>query len=284
MSDSYSVLHHETEERVRALKFPVFPEALSAILRETKADDPNNHVIERYVIRDPGLAGSMLATVNSAAFGLLRPATSIQEALLLLGLRTVASLVTGLLLKRAFASVKSPGMQRYWDEAPRDAAVAMYLARKAQRIREDEAYTYGLFYRAGMPVLRLTHADYEPIIAGDSPLVGNELLAAEREHFGIDHIDVGAQLAKKWALFGDAGGALRLTSTSNAANQTTGAQEKRRKEVDDLIALGKVLPYVRAKATGRSTQQLLEPANEAINTLGMSLGELESFMPELTSR
>src|SRR5687768_5242935 len=107
-------LDDEVERLVKQLEIPPCPAILTRIVREMNSDDPNLSQVSKWVAEDVGLAAAMLKTVNSPLYGLRNKATSVQQALILLGLRHVAQLVTGLLLRQAFPVAQSAAMERFW--------------------------------------------------------------------------------------------------------------------------------------------------------------------------
>lgn len=189
----------DAAEFAKTLAIPPCPDIVAKIVRESATDEPDLKKIGLLVTQDMALAATVLHTVNSPFYGLRSPIQSIQQALMVLGLRTVKSLVIGLLLKQAFPKVQSPGMQRFWRDNSRAAALGAFVSREIA-VDRDLAYTYGLFRRCGMPVLRTNFEDYEPIIAGVVPERRRSLLEVERERYGINHAQLGAHLAGGWLL------------------------------------------------------------------------------------
>jgi HD-like signal output (HDOD) protein len=194
-----STLDTEMSATAATLDIPPCPAILGKILREAHADEPDYNRIGTLISADIALSATVLKTVNSSFYGLRFPATSIQQALQHLGLRTVTSLVTGIMLRRAFPTATSPGMQRFWAESNRQATIGSVIGRELG-IDKDAAYTYGLFRLCGIPVLRMKHEQFEPIITSDALLRSAPLIVLEREQFGIDHGVVGHALARGWNL------------------------------------------------------------------------------------
>jgi HD-like signal output (HDOD) protein len=110
-------LDQEAEKIVRTIGIPPCPEALTKILRAMRQDDPNFKTIGGLIGSDVGLAAAMLKTVNSPFYGLRTKATSVPQALALLGLQNAAQLVTGLLLRVAFSG-GNEAMEEFWSSLP----------------------------------------------------------------------------------------------------------------------------------------------------------------------
>ena len=100
--DDFATLDREAEQIVKQLGIPPCPAVLTVFLREMRQDDPDLPKIGKLIGGDVSLAAAMIKTVNSPFYGLDNKATSVPQALALLGRRTVGNLVTGLLLRQAF--------------------------------------------------------------------------------------------------------------------------------------------------------------------------------------
>ena len=98
--DDFATLDREAEQIVKEIGIPPCPGILTSLLREMREDEPDFKKIGRLIGSDVSLAAAMLKTVNSAFYGRKTKATSVQQALAMLGMRTVGTVVTGLLLRR----------------------------------------------------------------------------------------------------------------------------------------------------------------------------------------
>lgn len=142
----------------------------------------------------------MRQTVNSPFYGLRSRATSVQQAIALLGLRNVVQLVTGLLLRNTFFGGSSEVMEEYWESSSAIAQINALLAWEFKGFDRDEAYTFALFRDCGMLAMMDSYNDYAPIFAGSKTRDGSDVTAWEDEHHGMNHARVGHNLAKMWLL------------------------------------------------------------------------------------
>ncbi|MFN7086272.1 MAG: HDOD domain-containing protein [Burkholderiales bacterium] len=200
MEQDLAVIGQEAEQLVKSIGIPPCPAILTALVREMRCDDPDFGRIAALISGDVGLAAAMLKTVNSPFYGLHTKATTVQQALALLGLRTVTHLITGLLLRQAFPVADSRFMERFWDLSSRIASVCAQLTRRVRSIDRDEAHTYGLFRDCGIPPLMLKFPGYARALAaldGDS---ARSIIEIDEEHCGIDHAEIGHYLGKSWYL------------------------------------------------------------------------------------
>lgn len=193
-------LDREARKIVGEIGIPPCPAILTRLLREMREDEPDFQGIGTMLSSDIGLAASMLKTVNSPFYGLGRKATSIQQALMLLGLQNVARLVTGLLLRQVFAVSNSDVMEGFWTNAANIAAGTAHLAHTLRCAERDEAYTFGLFRDCGMPLLACKYPDYADLLKGGTLAHGQTLLDAEEDRYGLTHALVGYHMATSWYL------------------------------------------------------------------------------------
>lgn len=196
MEQDFALIDQEAEQLVKSIGIPPCPAILTSLVREMRSDDPDFGRIARLISGDVGLAAAMLKTVNSPFYGLPTKATSVQQALVLLGLRTVTHLVTGLLLRQAFPVADGKFMERFWDMSSNVASVAAQITRQIKSINRDEAYTFELFRDCGMPPLMIKFAGYARALDARVAHSERSISELEEEYCGIDHAQIGQYLAK----------------------------------------------------------------------------------------
>jgi len=197
---SAEMLDREAEKIVNDMGIPPCPAILTKLLRQSREDEPDFGLIGSLIGSDVSLAAAMLKTVNSPFYGLGRKATSIQQALVLLGLQNVTRLITGLLLRQVFAVSNRASMESFWSLSSRIAAITAHLARALRCADRDEAYTFGLFRDCGMPLMACKYADYADLLDSDGLSHGSALLVVEEERYAVNHALVGSHMASSWHL------------------------------------------------------------------------------------
>ena len=190
----------QVEELVKKIEIPPCPAILTRIVREMQEDDPDLNKIAQGVSADVALAAAVLKTVNSPFYGLRNKANSVQQALILLGLRNVGQLVTGLLLRQAFPTGSGEVMERFWAASVVQAVATSIVARHTRICDPHLAYTFGLFRDAGMPALLNKYKDYSAVMTGEATLPGVPITTLETQRFGVNHAQVGAYFARSWHL------------------------------------------------------------------------------------
>lgn len=192
-------LDQTAEDAVRTIGIPPCPMILTGVVREMRTEDPNLRRIASLIGSDVGLAATTIKTANSAFFGLPRPAGTVQDALTYLGVATIAQVLTGLLLRQAFAVSESAAMNTFWERSSRQATLTAKLAQTLRAVDPSIAYTFGLFRDCGMAIMLRKFKDYAELLTGDN---GDGLLFVhlENECFALDHARIGRFLANSWQL------------------------------------------------------------------------------------
>ena len=200
MEQESAILDDNTEQILEGICIPPCPAILTKLMQEMRSDDPDFPKISKLISTDASMAAAMLKTVNSPFYGLRSPATSVQQATALLGLRSVAQLVTGLLLRNAFSSGSSELMDEYWESSSTIAQISAVLARQIKGVDRDEAYTFALFRDCGMLAMMERYPDYKPLFPGDATKDRVSVTALENERYKTDHAQIGHHLARAWLL------------------------------------------------------------------------------------
>ncbi|HTZ17627.1 MAG TPA: HDOD domain-containing protein [Dissulfurispiraceae bacterium] len=171
---------------------------IPAILRKLLAVIENPKIslteIGNFISNDPVLTTRVLKMVNSPIYGFPGRISSVQQALILLGL----NVVRGLLLGVSVFEVMQKSMMGLWEHSLGCAVTARIIARKMNVPEPEEVSVSALLHDIGKVVLILRFKDeYETVV---KEAEGKDMLImdAERAMFGITHADSGAWVAKKW--------------------------------------------------------------------------------------
>lgn len=184
-------------------RLPSPPGTALRALELCRRDDTDVHQIADVIMSDPALSGRLLRYANSPIVGVGRRVTSVRDAVLLLGLRTVKMTALGFSVASPDFQPGCPGFQlrRFWAESFAAAAVARRIASGLSSTGTDreEAFTAALL--AGIGRLVFAHSLPEKYAEVLSTVAeGKPLLEVERAVLGIDHQQFGAQLLAEWGL------------------------------------------------------------------------------------
>ena len=92
---------------------PPCPRIIVAMMEESRRDEPDLLKLDKLICGDMGLASAVIKTANSPFYGLNHKVQAVRSALQVLGIRTVASIVTALALRKAFCGQAA---DPFWDQ------------------------------------------------------------------------------------------------------------------------------------------------------------------------
>ncbi len=187
----------EAEKVIATLAIPPRPTVVTGMMEEQSRDEPDLGRIAQLIASDVGISAAVLKTVNSPLYGLKRKATSIDQAVSMLGLNNVAALVTSLTLRH---SIPADGLDRFWDEAARTALLMAFLAQYLGNVPREEAYMFGLFHDCGIPLLVTRFPNYKETLRLANAAMERDFTAVEDERHHTNHAVVGGLLAANWHL------------------------------------------------------------------------------------
>jgi HD-like signal output (HDOD) protein len=180
----------------RGFKLPTMPEVAQALIRTLNEHDVPVAKIRDLISKDPALTVKVLRLANSARFGLKREVSSLDDAIMLVGLAQVRTLALASCLTEAFPM--APGLDRgeFWRESMACAGYAQWLTTNIGGDRH-EAWLAGFMVRLG-----------ELMIANVIPGCLAEIEARpqypgcrwEREHnlLGFTEGEISADMARRW--------------------------------------------------------------------------------------
>lgn len=194
---------------VKSIQIPPRPSLLEDIQLEMKKDDPDPARIAQLASRDVAISGAVLRVVNSAFFGLNRRAETLGQAVALLGLRQVSTLITGMVARQAING-DGPTLTRFWDVSTKRAHAMQFLARKLRGVEPDVAQTFGLFCDLGIPLLMTRFPDYMKTLADANNEDTRSFTEVEHAKHNTDHALIGALMARSWGLSQTVAMAIRM--------------------------------------------------------------------------
>jgi len=181
------------------LVVPPFPAALGRLLALAENDDATPEAVEEAVGLDPALATRAIQLASAAALGRARPASSLREALMVLGLRGIRNLAFAQFSRRL---VVRWGLidQLLWELSLAAAAGAQLLLEAQEPTEADDAYLCGLLHNVGAVALNNAYPERYERMVHRAIAEGCPVLEAEADEFGADGAAVTGQLVSSWSL------------------------------------------------------------------------------------
>lgn len=181
-------------------KLPPMPESvvrISALLQDVNV---TQRALADAIGCDPMLSLRILKMANSPIYSSARSIACINDAVRLVGNRTIYEIVLVCGTKDAFAKeIRHSHIGRdNWHHSVATALLAREISIMLNLRGIEEAFTCGLLHDIGSILfLRVDKTLYEHIY-NIYPLA--ERIQAEKEAFGVDHAELGAMIANEWKL------------------------------------------------------------------------------------
>jgi len=191
------------EDRVlSADNLPTLPVVAMKVLELIQRPDVSVNQLARVIQHDPPLAARILKLANSSLFGMSKKIASIQQAMVVLGLRTVKVLALSFSMVDSFQG-KDEGLfdlERYWRRSLTMAVGAKLLAEAATDSRRDEAFVGGLLADIGvLAAHRCAPQEYEQVLRTYAEGAVS-LQDAEQALLGTTHAQLTGRLLAHWSL------------------------------------------------------------------------------------
>jgi putative nucleotidyltransferase with HDIG domain len=176
------------------------PEVLAEILRIADDERAPLDELAKVILKDVPLTARVLGAANSTAYGRNLQATSIRDAIMTLGARTVKSIVLSVSLIDLFNRLKTQiDLQAYWKHSLEVAILSEMLAEKINLGHKEEAYIAGLFHDIGILLMDSCFPrEYAHVWQGAQN--GESLMKLEESVFNTNHCQVGSYIISRWNL------------------------------------------------------------------------------------
>jgi HD-like signal output (HDOD) protein len=153
------------------------------------------------ISRDVGTTARVLRLVNSAFLGLRRSVTDMREAITVLGLRTISSVVLSAEVMAAFEKLRAvPGLDVDALSSHGLASGVVARAMLPDRAQADDGFIAGLLQDVGQLALATAAPDAFRHCLAEAAWRNRPLHEVEREILGCDHAQTGAALLVLWQM------------------------------------------------------------------------------------
>ncbi|MEJ2169890.1 MAG: response regulator [Desulfobacterales bacterium] len=183
---------------------PSMPSIYTAIVGEMQSDDPSIQKVAAIIAQDVSMTAKILQVVNSVFFGLARKISSIQQAVMLLGLDTIKSLVLSVKIFAEFSRKKFS-----WFNIEDLFSHSMSVSCNTQAIVKSEkmdrdlirnSLMAGLLHDLGKLILATNFPKLYRQVLTEAQNTGHSLYNLEYETFETSHAEIGAYLMGLWNL------------------------------------------------------------------------------------
>jgi putative nucleotidyltransferase with HDIG domain len=223
-------LKQEMLLRVIAAQLNDLPPLPAVIMRVMETlNDPKTSAsdLNRLISADQGIASKLLRLVNSSYYGFSRRASTVTDAVVILGFNAVRDLATSLGAFNAFRARRgTTALERedFWAHSLATAVAASVIARyKCIPARAmEEVFIGGLLHDVGKLFLDQYFPQQYDVVIKVAAVGGISIWEAEKKALGVGHGLVGKRVAESWRF------PLSLTSMISMHHQPVQAPEEYR--------------------------------------------------------
>lgn len=145
---------------------------------------------------DPGLCARLLHVANSPFFGVCRKISSLNEAIIVLGLNQTSALIQVEIIRSTLSKQQWGDFpfNAFWHRSLSIAACCQVLGKRIGII-ESTAFSLGLFHNFGILLLAQQDSSlYQSLLTKNTR--ADQLANAELAYFQVDHGSVGGEILK----------------------------------------------------------------------------------------
>lgn len=187
---------------LKGYQLPSFPAVVMQILQKIRSPYSSASDIAVSLSLDPGLSVRLLRIANSAAFSPINKIENLTQAIALVGMSQLESLVLGVGVAKGIPKKMCQWHDpaEFWRTSARRALLAHELALILCPAKESECFTSAFLQDMALPFLACHRSDeYEPILK-KWHLEGGNLAQIEREALDWDHAEVATWICSEWGL------------------------------------------------------------------------------------
>jgi len=249
--------------------------SLSAVVLEVLASFDKENIDTASLVQklgqDQGLTARVLRVANSPFYGISSKVGSVGEAVVVLGFHNVRSLVAGAGIINQFPASEGDSLDRlaFWQHGLGTAVCAQVLAKALGR-DPALAFTAGLLHDVGRLVLdAYFQANFKAVMA-HRMAEDSTLLDAELTVLGVEHAQIGFELARRW----------KFPVSIQQAIRDHHQPERERATLTDLVHTANVLCH--ALDIGNSGYEMVPPlSSSAWTRLGLDWEKVPAQMAEV---
>lgn len=182
----------------QATGLPQIPKIVQELLASFNSQDSDADEIAHKLSQDQALTAKVLRMANSSHFGGNRTIGTVNDAVVLLGLSSLKTLVMASGLTSAIKAPPSVDINEFWRQSFATAGIARWLCQFCNAdVDRDLAFTCGMMHNVGAILIGILCPDDAAIM---QPLIaqGAQRADLESSRLGFNYAEAGAELAIRW--------------------------------------------------------------------------------------
>ncbi|MFH2058236.1 MAG: response regulator [Pseudomonadota bacterium] len=187
----------------RIENLPSIPALYGQIVKELSSKDASAASVGDIIAKDMGMTAKVLQLINSSFFGMPRHISSANEAVILLGIDVVKTLILGIeVFSRFDGALSVISVNQIHDHCARTAIMAKQIAllENMEPKTADNAMICAILHDLGKLLLAENFPDEYKQAVDMAKEKDMAMFHAEKAAFGVTHSEVGAYLLGLWGL------------------------------------------------------------------------------------
>lgn len=206
MENQQLTIKEKKEKTEQALSniytLPSMPSIMIELSKLLKKPNSTANEMAQIILKDPGLTSKILSIANSPLYGLPRKITTVEFAILIIGLDEIKNIVTALTMIDSFKSKSDNNLNQkeFWAHSLICGLLCKKIAEDVGCSSSGEAFIAALIHDLGIPVIHKYFLTNFIVISEMNASQGMFFPEAEKEVLGLTHQEIGKFLAVKWNL------------------------------------------------------------------------------------
>lgn len=259
---------------IQCIKLPSLPAAAAKVIALVQDPDVDVQALGKVIEYDPALAARLVRLANGSLFGMTRDISSVRQAIVILGLRTVKlAALSFTLLDSLGPNSRSTAMAHCWRRILTNA-MACRLLGPLFELDAEEAFLAGLMQDIGSLVCAQNLGPkFLELVERSCDENEPDLEVLEREIFGVSHVEVSVKLMEHWRLPN------RLTMAIKELEDVDlkAAFEAKHRDLPVLLATAAAISGFLLKPSVKNLDQF----NLVSDAFGESSSEVDKFLQKL---
>jgi HD-like signal output (HDOD) protein len=197
------MLNPQIEKILDSIKdIPSIPTVAAAVLKAMEDPLVGAKDISKIVDKDQSLALRILRMANSPIYGFERRISTIDLAVVILGMDNLREIIMSYIVQGFFSKVKSNVFNtiHFWEYSLLSASAARIIARRLKYKLAGEAFISGLMHDIGLIIIAEYFTKQYEKIKQEMQIGELTITQLEKKHIGATHAEIGFWLTQKWNL------------------------------------------------------------------------------------
>ena len=193
-------IHNLKEKIQNIIHLPALPSIAMEVISIIEDPKTDAHTLSSLISKDQVLTSKVLKIANSPFYGYSKTISTLDFAIVVLGLDTLKDAVLSVALVSQLSknTSKNFDINSFWDHSIATSIIARELAKHLKLKTRAEAFIAGLIHDLGILILnQYFQNEFEEVV---NVMKSENVLitVAEQKVFGVTHDEVGSWLAQRW--------------------------------------------------------------------------------------